>query len=98
MNTRILLMVVCFFIWSLDGLAEDDLDIGQKYAEFSECRLLSGESIAPCRIGYRTFGTLNTHKTNAILVPTWYGGTSANHAYLASPELTEILGQDGGRN
>lgn len=89
MNTRILLMVVCFFVWSLDGLAEDDLDIGQEYAEFSECRLLSGESIAPCRIGYRTFGTLNTDKTNAILIPTWYTGTSAGHAYLVSPELID---------
>ena len=89
LNSRMLLMVVCFFVWSLDGLAESDLDIGQEYAEFSECRLLSGESIAPCRIGYRTFGTLNTDKTNAILIPTWYTGTSAEHEYLASPEIVD---------
>lgn len=48
--------------------------------------MLSGESIAPCRIGYRTFGTLNADKTNAVLIPTWYTGTSADHAYLVSPE------------
>ena len=89
MNTRILLLVVGFFAWGLDGLAEDDPDKGQKYAVFSECRLLSGESIAPCRIGYRTFGTLNADKTNAVLVPTWYTGTSADHAYLVSPELID---------
>ena len=89
MNIRILLMLASLFVWSLDVLADDDPDTGQKYSEFPECRLLSGESIAPCRIGYRTFGTLNADKTNAILVPTWYTGTSAGHAYLVSPELID---------
>lgn len=89
MNNRILLIGVCFFTWSLNGFAEEDPDKGQEYAEFSECRLLSGESISPCRVGYRTFGTLNADKTNAVLIPTWYTGTSAQHAYLVSPELID---------
>ena len=89
MNTRYLLMGVCFAVWSLDGLADDAPDDGQKYAEFSECRLLNGESIAPCRIGYRTYGALNADKTNAVLVPTWHTGTSADHAFLISPELID---------
>lgn len=29
-----------------------------------------------CTIGYRTFGTLNADKSNAVLWPTWFGGTS----------------------
>ncbi len=89
MNTRYLLIAVCFAVWSLDGLADDAPDDGQEYAVFSECRLLSGESIVPCRIGYRTYGTLNADKTNAILIPTWYTGTSAEHAFLVSPELID---------
>lgn len=89
MNNRYRLMVVCLAVWSLDGLADNAPDDGQKYAEFSECRLLGGESIAPCRIGYRTYGTLTADKTNAILIPTWYTGTSADHAYLVSAELID---------
>ena len=89
MNTRILLMVVGFFVCSFEGHADDDLDAGQEYAEFSECPLLSGEPIAPCRIGYRTFGRLNASKTNAILIPTWYTGTSAQHEFLVSPATVD---------
>lgn len=59
----------------------------QQFATFSECRLISGQVIAPCRIGYRTYGTLNDDKSNALLVPTWFTGTSAEHAFLASPNL-----------
>jgi homoserine O-acetyltransferase len=59
----------------------------QQFATFDECRLTSGQVIAPCRIGYRTHGTLNDDRSNAILVPTWFTGTSAEHAYLASPDL-----------
>lgn len=36
--------------------------------------------LAPCRIGYRTFGTLRGD--NAVLVPTWFTGTSKDLAAL----------------
>ena len=35
-----------------------------------------GGIIEDCRIAYRTFGQLNDNKTNVMLFPTWYGGTS----------------------
>ena len=89
MNIRILLIVICCVSCSLVALAGDAPGDRQEYAEFSDCRLASGESIAPCRIGYRTYGTLNADRTNAILVPTWYTGTSADHAYLVSKELID---------
>ena len=89
MNTRILLIAVCCTVWSLAGLADDASVNRQEYAEFPECSLVNGESIAPCRIGYRTYGTLDADGTNAILVPTWYTGTSADHAYLVSEELID---------
>ena len=34
-----------------------------------------------------TYGTLNDDKSNALLVPTWFTGKSAEHAFLASPNL-----------
>jgi homoserine O-acetyltransferase len=39
-------------------------------------RLASGETLRGCRIGYRTYGSLNPDRSNAVLVPTWFGGTS----------------------
>jgi homoserine O-acetyltransferase len=47
-----------------------------QFAELGDFRLTSGESIKNCHIAYRTYGTLNAEKTNAILVPTWFSGTS----------------------
>lgn len=48
----------------------------QKFAELGDFKLESGEVIRNCRIGYRTAGTLNAEKSNAILVSTWFGGKS----------------------
>ncbi|MBU2445049.1 MAG: hypothetical protein KJ666_05685 [Bacteroidetes bacterium] len=48
----------------------------QKFAELGSFKLESGEYIYDCKIGYRTFGTLNEEKSNAILNPTWFAGTS----------------------
>ena len=48
----------------------------QQFARLGDFKLESGEVIRDCRIGYRTFGKLNDDKSNAILFPTWAGGTS----------------------
>ena len=57
-----------------------------QFAELGECSLESGEVIRDCRIGYRTVGTLNPDRSNAILFPTWYGGTSENILGLLGPD------------
>ena len=59
-------------------------DRGQKFAELGQCRLENGSFIQNCRVGYRTFGTLNVARDNAVLMPTWLYGTSAG--------LTEFFG------
>jgi homoserine O-acetyltransferase len=58
---------------------------GQKFAELRNLRLTSGETIATCRLGYRTTGTLNADKSNAILWPTWFSGTSEQIAPYLGP-------------
>ena len=87
MNKSILRVIFSVFLWSNLSIASTLPDPPQQFATFSECHLISGQVIAPCRIGYRTYGTLNADKSNAVLVPTWFTGTSADHAYLASPEI-----------
>ena len=41
-----------------------------------DLKLEDGEVIRDCKVAYRTFGTLDPAKDNAILVTTWFGGTS----------------------
>jgi homoserine O-acetyltransferase/O-succinyltransferase len=48
-----------------------------KFADLGDFRLESGEVLHDCRIGYRTFGHLNASASNAVLLPTWAGGTTA---------------------
>jgi homoserine O-acetyltransferase/O-succinyltransferase len=52
----------------------------QQFAELGACKLESGQQIADCRLGYRTWGKLNADQSNAILFPTWLLGQSADIA------------------
>jgi homoserine O-acetyltransferase len=46
------------------------------FAHLGTCTLVSGKVIEDCLVSYRTFGTLNAEKSNAVLMPTWLYGTS----------------------
>src|SRR5437868_1906039 len=48
----------------------------QKFADIGEFKLVSGEVIHDCKIGYRTFGKLNADMSNIVVFPTWAGGTT----------------------
>ncbi len=50
----------------------------QRFAELGQCRLESGLTIEGCRVGYRTLGKLNAAQDNAVLIPTWLNGNSAD--------------------
>jgi len=54
----------------------------QKFAEIGDLTLINGQKIIDCRIGYRTFGNLNEDKSNVIIYPTWFNGTSEGIASL----------------
>lgn len=74
------------------GVADDTAKQGdgeQQFAEMGTCPLVSGEAIEGCRIGFRTYGKLNDKRDNAVLVPTWYGGTSKGHAFLADDDVID---------
>jgi homoserine O-acetyltransferase len=51
-------------------------------ASLGSCRLASGATIAPCRVAYRTFGTLSPSRDNVILVPTFFAGRSEDHFFM----------------
>jgi len=50
----------------------------QQFAELGQCRLKSGKVIEHCRIGYRTFGSLNAAQDNAVVMATWLYGVSGD--------------------
>jgi homoserine O-acetyltransferase/O-succinyltransferase len=72
---------------ALAGLATQAraADGEQQFAELGICKLVSGRQIEHCRLGYRTWGTLNAARSNAVLFPTWFSGVSANLANAVKP-------------
>ncbi|MDH3292157.1 MAG: alpha/beta fold hydrolase [Gemmatimonadota bacterium] len=58
-----------------------------QFAEMGDCQLENGGIIRDCRIGYRTVGSLGADRSNAVLFPTWFGGTSE--------QILPLLGPDG---
>jgi homoserine O-acetyltransferase len=62
----------------------------QQFADLGTCALEGGEQLQNCRIGYRTIGELNEARDNAILIPSWYGGTSGDWVQLQAA----LLGED----
>ena len=63
--------VICCIAVAASALAQQ-----QQFANLGDIKLQSGETLRDCRIGYRTYGTLNADKSNAILSTTWGYGTS----------------------
>ena len=53
----------------------------QQFASLGDFKLESGQVIKNCRIGYRTYGKLNSAKNNGILFPSWFGGTAKDVEY-----------------
>ena len=49
-----------------------------KIAAIGDLPLERGGTIRDCRLEYRTLGTLNADRTNAVLFPTWFSGRTEN--------------------
>ena len=64
-------------------------DPAQKFADLGTCPLESGATIGSCRIGYRTFGTLDATKSNVVLFPTWFSGTTKELVDVVPDKLVD---------
>ncbi len=67
------LWLLCLILLSGLALAQDGI---QQFSDLGSCKLESGQSISTCRIGYRTYGTMNADKSNVVMVATWFLGNS----------------------
>lgn len=58
----------------------------QQFSMIGNLKLVSGEEIINCKVGFRTYGKMNEDRSNVILYPSWFGGTSAHLANLIGEE------------
>ena len=69
---RFFIIIVMLFLWSSGAFGQYNL----QFAKLGNYTLENGHIIRNCRMAYRTFGVLNSAKSNAILFPTWLAGTT----------------------
>lgn len=74
MKIFVLIFILVFFQLTLTAQI--------KTAGIGNFKLENGSQIFDCKIGYQTFGKLNSEKSNAILFPSWFGGTTKGLANL----------------
>jgi homoserine O-acetyltransferase len=68
-------------------------DGAQQFVNLGRCTLDNGQTIEHCRVGYRTFGTLNAAGDNAVLMPTWLNGRTEDLLALVGsvPSKTRLI-------
>ena len=63
----LLLLFIAFSDWGSEE---------QHMVQIGDLKTVGSDTIRQCKVGYRLLGHFNSEKTNAILWPTWYTGTS----------------------
>lgn len=76
--------LIIFIIGVTNSFAQSEL----KFANLKNFETISGEVIKDLKIGYRTIGKLNQNKSNAILWPTWFTGTTQQILDFGAVEKT----------
>jgi homoserine O-acetyltransferase len=78
---RLSALVVIIFSFAASLAAQNE----QKFASLGDFTLEGGQVIHDFKVGYRTFGELNAAKSNAVLFPTWFTGTTKDLVGLVGP-------------
>jgi homoserine O-acetyltransferase len=58
----------------------------QQFSQLGDLKLESGATIRDCALGYRTLGTLNPQRSNAVVFLPWHTGKSAEALGLLGPK------------
>lgn len=70
MPAKSLFLALCFLCTTAVA------DSAQQFANIGDLALESGDTIRKCSIGYRTAGKMNADKSNVIVFPSWFAGTT----------------------
>ncbi len=54
------------------------------FASLGDFKLQSGQVIHDCKLGYRIYGQANSDRSNIILFPTWFNGTTSDLEHYVS--------------
>jgi homoserine O-acetyltransferase len=87
MLTRCVFVALAACLSGLASAQSARQDGTQRIADLGACKLSSGKVILDCRVGYRTFGILNQHHDNVVIVPTWLNGRSEDLVSLFGTSL-----------
>lgn len=79
MKRCLLVLMVCLLLATAAGAQQI------KFAPLGDFQLENGETIRDLQLGYRTLGALNAEKSNAILWPSWFTGTSQELLSFVGP-------------
>jgi homoserine O-acetyltransferase len=66
------LLFLVLFSWAHESYSQSEL----RLVNIGDFKTTNGDIIKDCMIGYRTLGELNAEKSNVVLWPTWFTGTS----------------------
>lgn len=55
--------------------------------ELGDVALQRGATLRSAKLAYKTYGTLNAQKSNAIVYPTWYSGQHTDNEWLIGPGM-----------
>jgi len=80
---RVLTLVATLAAASVE--AQVPQDAHRRLFALGEFRLESGAVLPAATLAYATFGTLNAQRTNAVLLPSWYGSDHHGYDFLIGP-------------
>jgi homoserine O-acetyltransferase/O-succinyltransferase len=88
--TCLFMMAPALSVAAVPAAAQDG---AQQFADLGRCTLDSGQTIEHCRVGFRTYGTLNAAGDNAVLMPTWLNGRTEDMLALvgSAPSPTRLI-------
>lgn len=78
---KMLASVVVFTLTIFGSLSGQAL----RFADLGDYQLENESVIKNCRVAYRTFGALNDDRSNVVLFPSWFSGTTENLARFIGP-------------
>ena len=76
-------------IWASYSFAQTDFQL----VNIGDFTTTDGNVIKDCKVGYTTVGKLNSDKSNVVLWPTWFGGSS--ESIVSSGQLYNTLDTTG---
>jgi homoserine O-acetyltransferase len=82
-------LLFSLLIWASYSFAQTDFQL----VNIGDFTTTDGNVIKDCKVGYTTVGKLNSDKSNVVLWPTWFGGSSEN--IVSSGQLYNTLDTTG---